>query len=128
MKKYFITSLLLLSFCLLPLLTFATYTPASLDPANVANVYIGNATGLGQRNPIDAIALTINWILTLLGIFFLVLMIYGGFTWMLAQGNESNIDKAKDIIKAAVIGLVIILASYGVSAFIFTVMVNISQS
>jgi len=46
-----------------------------------------------------------------MGALFLILMIYGGFTWMTAQGNEEKIAKAKRIIVNAVIGLSIILLS-----------------
>jgi len=38
--------------------------------------------------------------------------------WMTAHGEEAKIDKAKEIIKAAVIGIVIVLAAYSISAFI----------
>jgi hypothetical protein len=37
---------------------------------------------------------------------------------MLAQGNEDEISKAKQIIIAAVSGLVIVLAAYAITAFI----------
>jgi hypothetical protein len=37
---------------------------------------------------------------------------------MTARGDEEPITKAKDIIKAAIIGLVITVAAYSVTAFI----------
>lgn len=56
--------------------------------------------------------------LSIFGIIFMILMIYGGYKWMLASGREDEISKAKDIIKAAIIGLIIVMASYAISFFI----------
>jgi hypothetical protein len=60
----------------------------------------------------------IRTILSLLGVIFLVLTIYGGFIWMTARGNESEVERAQGIIRAAIIGLAIVLASYAISYFI----------
>ncbi len=56
--------------------------------------------------------------LSLLGVIFLLLMIYGGFRWMLARGNEQEIEKAKNLIQAAVIGLMIVLSAYAITSLI----------
>jgi len=45
-------------------------------------------------------------------------MIYGGFIWMIARGNEGEVTKAKDLIQAAIIGLVVVLAAYAITQFI----------
>jgi hypothetical protein len=39
----------------------------------------------------------------------LLLLIYGGVFWMTARGNESQVDKAKNIITNSLVGLIIIL-------------------
>lgn len=87
---------------------------------------ISSGTQLGTQNPVLLASYIINWALTLLGVFFLALTIYAGFVWMNARGREDEVEKAKEIIKAAVIGLVIILASYGLTTYIFRVVYNIS--
>lgn len=93
------------------------------------------ATGLGDafgKNLTDAateaqynttdvqtiVAIVIRSILGLLGVIFLVLMIYGGFLWMTAKGNEQQVEKAKNLITAAIIGVIIVLSSYAISVFI----------
>lgn len=81
---------------------------------------LAEETQLGTADPIDVVGRIINIGLGVLGLFFLLLMIYGGYIWMNARGNEEEVTKAKKIIMGAVIGLVIILASYGVSNFVFT--------
>ena len=57
-------------------------------------------------------------ILSLVGVVFLLLMIYGGHTWMLAQGDSSEVEIAKKTIEAAIIGLIIVLAAYAITSFI----------
>lgn len=57
--------------------------------------------------------------LSLVGVIFLVLVIYGGFLWMTAGGTEAQVKKAKDIITAAVIGVVLIAAAYAITNFVF---------
>jgi|SRR3989338_249571 len=60
----------------------------------------------------------INTLLTLLGVVFLLLMIWGGIMWMTAAGNDSKVDKAKKIIISSAIGITIILLSQVITFFI----------
>jgi hypothetical protein len=57
--------------------------------------------------------------LGLLGIVFFLLVFYAGFIWMTARGNQDSVTKAKGILEAAVIGLVIVVSSYAISRFVF---------
>ena len=60
----------------------------------------------------------ISALLAFLGTIFLVLIIYGGFLWMTAGGNEEQIKKARGIITHATIGLIIVLAAYAITYYI----------
>lgn len=62
----------------------------------------------------------IKYLLGFLGIVFLILIIYGGFIWMMARGDEKEIKKAQDLIKAAVIGVVVMLCAYIIADFVLT--------
>ncbi len=66
----------------------------------------------------ERIGSMIQVFLSFLGVIFLILMLYAGFRWMTAAGEEEQITKAKDTIRAAVIGLVIVLAAYALSVFV----------
>ena len=55
--------------------------------------------------------------LSLLGIVFLGLMIYGGFRWMTARGDTKSVDTAKDTITNAVIGFAIVAGAYAITDF-----------
>jgi len=57
--------------------------------------------------------------LSLLGIIFFLMILYAGGLWMIAMGNQDRVTRAKEIMEAAVIGLLIVLASYAISRFIF---------
>ncbi|MDD5110727.1 MAG: hypothetical protein PHI63_05980 [Patescibacteria group bacterium] len=48
-------------------------------------------------------------VIAFLGLVFLVLVIWGGFKWMTAAGNETQVEAAKKIVRNATIGLAIIL-------------------
>jgi len=50
--------------------------------------------------------------LTFVGIIMLILMMWAGFKWMTAAGNEKQVEEAKSQIKAAIIGFVIIILSH----------------
>jgi len=72
----------------------------------------GYDAGGGTRTIEEVIAIMVQYLLSFLGVFFVVLIIYGGFIWMLAKGDDAEVTKAKDIIRNAVIGLIIVLSAY----------------
>ena len=87
------------------------------------NSYLGKAAGLSGydtsiNEPEPIIAIIINVILIFVGVIFLLLMIYGGNIWMMARGNEEEVKKAKETIKAAIIGLIVVLLAYAISHFV----------
>jgi len=56
--------------------------------------------------------------LSLLGIVFFGLMLYGGWKWMMAAGKDDEINSAKAIIRSAIIGLSIIISAYAITYFV----------
>lgn len=75
-------------------------------------------TGLKATDPRIVVGRIIKVLLGLLGAIFTVLVIYGGFIWMTSAGNDEQVTKARKIISAAIIGLVIILLSYSITNFV----------
>jgi len=65
------------------------------------------------------ISVIIKTLLGFLALIFLVLIIIAGFKWMTAAGNEQQIEKSQATIKAAAIGLVIVLSAYAITYFVF---------
>jgi len=60
----------------------------------------------------------IGLVLSFVGVLFLVLMIYAGLSWMTAQGNSEKVSKAKELMINAIIGLIIVMAAYAITAFV----------
>jgi phage shock protein PspC (stress-responsive transcriptional regulator) len=65
------------------------------------------------------IARIIRVILEFLGIIALVIILYAGFKWMTAGGDESKIEEAKKQLINGIIGLIIILAAFTIATFVF---------
>jgi len=72
----------------------------------------------GGTSPATIIGQVVGALLTFTGVVFFILMIYGGFLWMTARGNEQQVEKAKDLITAAIVGLIIVISAYAITAFI----------
>lgn len=79
----------------------------------------GSPTGLTTTDIRIVIANIIRIALGLIGIVFVVLIIYAGVIWMTAEGDKAKVDKSKKIITNAVIGLIIILMAFAITQFIF---------
>jgi len=79
---------------------------------------------LGKRDPREIAANVINIILGFLGIIAVILILAGGFKWMIASGNQDKVDEAKKLMAAGAIGLVIILASFGIARFVINALVS----
>ena len=111
-KKFFFISFITLSlFVVAPALAEGNY---GLDQtAGKAGL-----TSAGANVPTLAGNL-IGTALSLVGVLFFILMIYGGFLWMTARGNEEATTKALGTITAAIIGIIIIMASYAITNFVF---------
>lgn len=84
------------------------------DTATAAG-YTGNLTKFSVA---QIIGIVIQAALGLLGVVFLVLMIYGGYLWMTDRGNDQQVEKAKNTIQRAIIGLIIVLAAYAITVFV----------
>src|SRR3989338_10644917 len=74
------------------------------------------AASLPRGGTIPGLAgIIIKSLLGLLGVAFFILMLYGGFIWMKARGNEKEVEKAKNILTDAIIGIVIVAAAYAIT-------------
>lgn len=80
--------------------------------------YVDNTIGLGNEDPRIIAARVIQIFLGLLGLIALVIILYAGFLWMTSGGSDDKVGKAKKTLTNAVIGLLIILASFGIVTFI----------
>ena len=82
---------------------------------------------LGEADPEEIVVNIINWILGILALIAVIMILIGGFKWMTAGGNEEKVEGAKKLLIAAVIGLVIILAAWGISVYAIERLLNITN-
>lgn len=130
MKKK-ILSLFIISLFLVPIFAFAT-TPDANNTFGLGFVQgdgpgSNNGINLGKKDPREMVAQLINVILTLLGIIAVVIVLLGGFKWMTAAGNEDKVSEAKKLLGAGVVGLVIILAAWGIASFVLDQLMTATQ-
>ena len=78
----------------------------------------GSKTTLNAGNPQLIAAKIVQTLLSIVGLIFVVLIIYSGFRYMTSAGEEDKVKKAKRTIIGAVIGLFIIISGYSISWFI----------
>ena len=114
MKKFLFLAVLT-TFVLTALPALATSDLS--DPDNLGLGY-GTYTGLGTKDVREGVMTIVNVLLGFLGIIAILIILYGGFLWMTAAGNEEKVDQAKKIITAGIIGLIIIFVSFAIATFV----------
>jgi amino acid transporter len=130
-KKKLLSAIILLTFLVIPTFLVTqtnTAVASSLWDAQVGIEDVGQKD-FGEFDSPQDIRITImkivNVVLQFLAVIFLVLIIISGYQWMTAGGNEEQIKKAKKNLSNAVIGLVIILASWSIAYFILRRMIAV---
>jgi len=89
----------------------AAASPAGLNKSTI----LGNV-----QTPAELIGKVINYALSFVGLIFFILVLYAGINWMTARGDSGKVDKAKDTLESAIIGLVIIIAAYAIVNTVFS--------
>jgi len=126
-KKTFFTIISVLAIATLvltPALALATSDDLLEEIGEKAGI---GAADTGEQQLVDIVGTVISVLLSLLGVIFLLLLIYGGFLWMTSRGNEDIVDKAKRIIQDSIIGLIIILAAYAISRFVIDALIKATE-
>lgn len=104
-------------------ISVATPVFAAEEVQKSAMEQINAAAGKAEidTNAIPAQMVIINAIIIALGfvgIIFVGLIVYGGFLLFTAHGEEEKVKKGTDIIKAAVIGFLVVMLSYAITTFV----------
>lgn len=120
--KKFIAGLLTLaiSFAIvgLPLVAGATDDLSTVQNGNLTNFQ--TASGLGDADLSTMIGTLVKAVLSLLGIVAILIILFGGFKWMTASGDETKVDAAKKLIISGIIGIIIVVAAYAIASFVLT--------
>ncbi len=124
-KKQSLAFILLLVFFSFKIMLISSLSTALAQPGILEGQEGFSQVGeiaYGQTgHPLDVrlmVVRIINVSLGLLATIFLVLVVIAGFQWMMAGGNQEKTKGAASRIKNALIGLIIITASWGISYFV----------
>ncbi len=120
MKKIFLSFFIAITL-FLPVSSYAVNLGADTVEQARINAGYKKATDTTLAENVGSI---IKVALSLVGIIFTALMVYAGFLWMTARGESSQIEKAQDIIKSSIVGIIITLAAYSISSFVVSKVVN----
>ena len=111
--KQILTLLILIIILILPYFVFAG------GPLNTLET-VGTGGGYADADETSAASIAgtaVSIFLSILGIIFLILTLYGGYLWMTARGNEEQVTKAKSVLTRAIIGLIIVISAYAITSF-----------
>lgn len=104
------------------LLAFPAFVYASnpaMDVLKDIGVEKGPYEDVGETGISIIVGTVIQALLGIIGLIFLALMLYAGYNWMIARGEEEKVEKAKDTITRAIIGLIIVVGAYAIWAYVF---------
>lgn len=93
-----------------------------VDRGDIADA-LGNP---GERDPREIAAGVIKVLMGFLGIIAVVIILIGGFKWMTAGGSDEKIGEAKKLITAGIIGLIIIIAAFGIATFVINNLLTVT--
>jgi len=114
------------TFCTIAI-TVLTLTAASASAQSGAlnnarnNLINLQQTALGTNdNPAlqDVAAGVIGVVLSIVGLVYIGLVIYGGYLWGTARGNEERVSQGKKLIFEATVGTIIVFGAYFITAFV----------
>lgn len=81
--------------------------------------YSGMTNPLRTINPSEVAGRVIKAVLAIIGSIFLMMIIYGGFIWMTAAGNDSKVQTGRNVLVWAIIGIIVIFLAWMLVAVIF---------
>ena len=119
--KQFLILFFLLAVLLLPYFVFAQTSQDKLNPLKRMEGVAGQGgfAPATETSLASTAGLIVNALFSLLGVIFLTLVIYAGYSWMTASGDENKLEKAKNTLRRAIIGLIITIGSVAIYNFVF---------
>lgn len=77
-----------------------------------------STTSLSTSELETSIANLIQIALGFLGVISVVIILMGGFKWMVAGGNNDNVKEAQTLIFGGVVGLAVIVSAWAITSFV----------
>ena len=127
-KKQLVNGLIGAAMAATIVLPMAALAQGNVTAEEILPLAVGTTIGTGTADIRLTIANIIRTAMSLLGISAVLIILYGGFKWMTAAGNEDNVTKAKQIITAGIIGLIIILTAYAIASFVISSLITATST
>lgn len=77
-----------------------------------------NTQPVTETDVVTIIGSFISMALAFVGVIFVLIMIYGGWLWGSARGNEEQVKEAERLIRNAVLGAIVTFATFALSRFV----------
>ncbi|MEK7994954.1 MAG: hypothetical protein AAB403_14205 [Planctomycetota bacterium] len=112
-----------------PLVLLPASAYAQLNTAKNLLGDVGNGVGtdVTTNNLPKLIGRLISGFLGVLGIIAVVYIIYAGYLWMTDGGDGAKIKKAKAMIGASIVGIVLIIAAYAIAQFVIDIIIGATK-
>jgi hypothetical protein len=105
---------------LVTLLSFgnSVFAQENLSTASKNLKNMTSRIGVGEL-PIDIlVGNAVGAVLSFAGMIFFVFMVYAGYLWFTARGEDEQVKKATGIIKTSVVGIILLLSAGAITFFI----------
>lgn len=127
-KKIFLTLIISLTIFSLSFSIVLAQGTAGLGSAAIGRLEnVGGNAGFEREVGFpETIGGIIKTFISILGVIFMAYIVYAGYLWMIARGEEEKVSKARAIIRGSIIGLIIVLFAYAITAFVVSRFVDVS--
>ena len=110
-----------------------SWAPAAFAAGDLANdtglISTARSTGLDGIRPLpELIGNYIQQLFGVIGIAFVCGMVYAGFLWTTDGGEGKKAARAKAMLRNMTIGLLLMLASYSITSYVVSFLVNVDAS
>ncbi|OGL52311.1 hypothetical protein A3K55_01545 [Candidatus Shapirobacteria bacterium RBG_13_44_7] len=104
------------------------FTPAAAYAQEINLRPTGQWERIGNLTVPTIITTAISLIMLVVALVFFFMLVWGGLKWVMSQGDQKNVEAARNQITNALIGLAIVFAAWAIMQLISTVFgVNIFQ-
>lgn len=99
-----------------PALAWVLAAPAlaQTDPTGIGGE---KRTSYTRDDLVDTLDSFANWVLAIVGIIAVIFILYGGFLYITAGGNDEQVQKGKNVIIYGLIGVLIAILAFAIISF-----------
>ena len=92
------------------------FAPVLAEDINISAE--GNFSALENLTPASLVSGAISLVLLIVALVFFFMPIWGGLRWVMSQGDQKNVETARNQITNALIGLAIVFAAFAIMKLI----------